>query len=839
MTRAGSPAREFDYDHWLQVCRQYVCGYGHTVKVAELGGDGNDTSFEQAMSNLGHAYLRDRAPGLLDHELGFQLIDRNQENTKAVGVFAFKVGSQDLFAPVFFLKGELKGHELLYLRQQDLFVPLKENWLNYIMNRKPNILGSGVSRQTSTMGVRQPDLNRLTRSPHKYASAMIPSVRPFLPVYAHLTSGSLQDALDDFTSHAHDRLDLGHFFKQASVQVLRAAVDLFQQKPHIAAAFDSWYGMETLRTAVKEAQARLSISSVLDSPTVNRNRIMPPVTGSVLDLVEKSAADGDKGPDVKQKIRIITWDASWVAPPDGLTEEDQERLLKETVLIEDRRSGDEVSVPLNIQVKNRLSNPPETGIYQVLTKLGEFEKCLVVCDPHGPEGRSSIVTVVRLDEGTRNWGNFKRHDVWVAGTAEKSIPGGEESWDDWFQELASGSLSVTNQSRFMLIGPRRNATCPFRVEKEIGSSHGTESYEVDFSDTCPGQEIALGLNSTRRATYPEFDTYDRWRDGQRIHLDAKGGTDLRSSRGDVYIPKGYKVLRVEPACEDKERDDDDRPISSCCGYGDRQSDTPPIMPGKLADATLLLMNKTASLKINCDGSRYSINNGKNLATVPALICLVQDHGFREDTGRELLKQARDRAVRLAGPFSCRVKYASPYLTDGGPAGPSIPDTTNGDYNPIGWRGPVMNEHRESLPVPDLAGAMTDPQIYNVNPDNQQEPMDSYGVSQAIQTGQKEIFDTSTIGSLLKAVRDDTLIDRYLPDLVKGMDRVGRILFMFYWRQDQFADRYGKQELPELEDSLRNTFESIGELVLFLKQKSIDPYPEENISDVNLQPIAGA
>jgi hypothetical protein len=120
-----------DWKHWLNVLKKHDRS---GVKTAELGGDGKDASFEQAFSNLAHAYLRDKAPTLLDHEIGFQLLDRNQENTKAVGVFAFKVGSSWVYAPVFFLNGDLKGHELLYIKNQDMFVPLKENWVNYIIN---------------------------------------------------------------------------------------------------------------------------------------------------------------------------------------------------------------------------------------------------------------------------------------------------------------------------------------------------------------------------------------------------------------------------------------------------------------------------------------------------------------------------------------------------------------------------------------------------------------------------------------------------------------------------------------------------------------------------------
>jgi len=186
----------------LSVLRNHTRGW---AKVAELGGDGQDIPFEQALSNLAHAYLRDKAPSLLEYEVGFQLLERNQENTKAVGVVAFKVGSQWLYIPIFFLRGELRGHELLYLKDQDMFVPLKENWLNYLLNRKPNILGDGTNKDTSSLGVMHPDLRQLSQSPEKRGSVQsrYPDwVQGFLPVMAYMatTHPNKQAKFDDITS---------------------------------------------------------------------------------------------------------------------------------------------------------------------------------------------------------------------------------------------------------------------------------------------------------------------------------------------------------------------------------------------------------------------------------------------------------------------------------------------------------------------------------------------------------------------------------------------------------------------------------------------------------------
>ena len=146
--------KESSLKHWLNVVRSHDRSQ---TKQADLGSKGDDTSFEQSFSNLAHAYLRDSAPKLLDHEIGFQLLDRNRENTKAVAVFAFKVGSMWLYAPVFFLNGDLKGHELLYIKNQDIFVPLKENWINYLINRKPNIMGDTTWCKGKVTGKRVED----------------------------------------------------------------------------------------------------------------------------------------------------------------------------------------------------------------------------------------------------------------------------------------------------------------------------------------------------------------------------------------------------------------------------------------------------------------------------------------------------------------------------------------------------------------------------------------------------------------------------------------------------------------------------------------------------------
>jgi len=60
---------------------------------------------------------------------------------------------------------------------------------------------------------------------------------------------------------------------------------------------------------------------------------------------------------------------------------------------------------------------------------------------------------------------------------------------------------------------------------------------------------------------------------------------------------------------------------------------------------------------------------------------------------------------------------------------------------------------------------------------------------------------------------------FIEDIIQGMDKVGRMLFLYYWHQDEFEDRYGKQDIKRLEEVLKEVFATTGDLVLFIKEKT--------------------
>jgi hypothetical protein len=299
--------------------------------------------------------------------------------------------------------------------------------------------------------------------------------------------------------------------------------------------------------------------------------------------------------------------------------------------------------------------------------------------------------------------------------------------------------------------------------------------------------------------------------------------------GDIFVPTGYKLLKVSRGEDDVEDADD----QDACGCG--ESDPPALMPGNLSDAQLLLMQKMSSMTVYHTGTQVTLNNAQ-MSPREALASLVGTHGLREKAARELLT----RAAKMR-KYSCHIKYADPYgapmMIHNAPTAPADPGPVMGGETIMGTSIPTQLGIDVGVPVAGMSASQTDRGVYN--PNTQLDNRMVNHVLDAAQTGQKEVFDTAMIGTMLRAVRDDGLVDRYMGELTKGLDKLGRILFMFYWHGDRFADRYGKADMPELEDSLRNAFEMLGDVILFLKQKTIEPYPEEASQDVDLSAVASS
>jgi hypothetical protein len=90
-----------------------------------------------------------------------------------------------------------------------------------------------------------------------------------------------------------------------------------------------------------------------------------------------------------------------------------------------------------------------------------------------------------------------------------------------------------------------------------------------------------------------------------------------------------------------------------------------------------------------------------------------------------------------------------------------------------------------------------------------------------QLGLKSLLDHGAVGSLTKVFDAGPFIQQYVDKLESSLDYLARLLFMLFWKPKDFADAFGSDDLPNLENKINGVFLSYGDIVLELRQSAGD------------------
>jgi hypothetical protein len=484
-----------------------------------------------------------------------------------------------------------------------------------------------------------------------------------------------------------------------------------------------------------------------------------------------------------------------IHPEPWMEEKQAQELARQGYLVEDSRPLEKLSAAAT-QRKQSLTNPTETGIYQLLTKGGTFVRTLIIIAPKGQREDKNNAIAVKIDgEG---YISTSAKNLFVKLPAES-----REDFLKWIDGRSGSSLD--SGSKYVLVSPSGEGSVAFRVY----SKGEDDSYEVWPEESC-------GCGGSWDGGYNDYH-------GKSLDFVRKReGRKFRFWDGTLEAPSDSISIKLSGS---------------------------DLEPGTLLDADVAVIEKTASLHIRVDGPEASINRQPATPKFAALKSLVLDHGFSVSDARDLLKQA-EMAGRVGNHFTARVVYgeASKFYKSAAPQGPggllnadgiSAPPFPEPDISQTPWSSGAMEqtpmEHTEQ--VGGLGAAYNDPSTYDQSPESIVDPMMMQQAQQAGASGQKELFDTSMLSQLSKGVRPQSRIQEWTRDLVQAMDRLGRILLLFYWHNDEFADRYGKNDLPDLEDAIRNAFDSLGEVALFLKEKDVEPLGGLQMGEASVDQIA--
>jgi hypothetical protein len=201
----------------------------------------------------------------------------------------------------------------------------------------------------------------------------------------------------------------------------------------------------------------------------------------------------------------------------------------------------------------------------------------------------------------------------------------------------------------------------------------------------------------------------------------------------------------------------------------------------------------SSLKIYSDHGGYAISSDSKqkfgLTKTAAVLHLVSDYGISAPSAKLMVSESSDKQGFAPKSNRYMLKVAERY---------SLQTAQPGSGSRRVFSQAPLETNNELMPARALEAAV-----------------------KASDSGVKEVMDVSILAGLASSKQSLEMIGEYVGDLIKAMDRLGRMLFLFYWRNEDFKDHYGQQDLIKLEDSLRDVFSSTGDLIIFLREKSVD------------------
>ena len=842
-----------------------------------------DSGFEIAFSEIAHAQLATKAPGLSSYLVGFQILDQDDDETRAAGVFGCKYEDSWLYCPAFFINGRVRGLEMIYVAKPDLFVPLTDAWVNFMLSHRGRTLGTYDTRTMGELGALGPDISPIADYPgrrrgfgwNKFASdetVIDPEWRmdPGHPVRRMFEKMNKLAGFDfDYAKAALSTVDLARAFGKAPSLALPLAAEMKANEKFAEAVFSFYSAADLFRPLVTEMRKSAAVALDKDGRPDGGGRKVPWIGWRSDDAADIWA--GIKTGKTSLKPSLVTEHQAKQAstPPvevitrknaeqfaAGLTEKEREAMMAGKVVVRDSRADSEVSKVVGSDVSGSLFNPGSmSGRYEMLVRPAGLMKVRYWSDPMTiGEGDTRYVGLI-LSEDNAKGGLVDRRAL----STTRELP---RDFDKLFSR-AEAIPAMRTGRMYVLIDDHGHASVPFKFLSRVEKGDETSSYyavvpdesmlKADFSLSRLGDRgPSLGRARDYDSDRPKVEHLDNGR--EKCYFGSPGAIyKTPSSTGGMDSGPGwrgnlryYSDWELERARRIIVLDDQHlgRPVPSgdtlCLPKGKWKvldlgwprgssgvdgPDFEPIEPGNAASLDQWLLQVTTPLKVVKSGGDYwfgSINERRRLNPDEALEHLIVGWGLR--------KEAAEHILANAGGLNSKwyVKKAEATATVSAPGFP--PYTAEYD-SLIG--SPAQRPQYNEVPVLGMRSQPRKRNDYRLSDDNEVKTL-----LQAAKDGRKDVFDVGNLTQLVKATDISELIDDFQPDMIRGLDRVGRVYYLFFWHYDAFNERYGKQDVLDLEESLRNVFKSLGDLVLFLKQKTIENNPVLRSMDIDLGGIVG-
>jgi hypothetical protein len=708
-----------------------------------------DDQIEGAFFQLAYQRLQDTLKKLIPYLVGFEIVKKNENNTKALGVFGFRSdGGQILFVPAFFVDGKVKPLDLLYSKNNEQFYPLNEDFAEMFV--KEEMLGLGDNSKENRSDI----MRDATQGDYRQMS-----VPPRTGRYA----------IASVVDYVKDSNDL----------TKKAFTELIEKDADFCESLLRFYPLEKIAEAI----------SIEDGKKYRKS-----------DKASKKIELVDLGN--KEKVK-------------KLTDSQKKTLMSQGYVIVDDRAPNEKSTFGAVDYLKKFINPPESGFYSYVTKLGGLRYGLILVRPKQLQQDFATDDVLVLDIESKDGSTYIKDHKQVFVKDQIRVQD-YSAVHKMMVDAAEGKPGYSNV--YVLINENLKATQPFRINANFKDASGIRRIAVEphsiWAD-CDGKGGAKDRPGSIH-DLPRGNFYNHPKKSKEVHLvmTKRQGDRLDYQDNTIYVPAGYKLLKITPACcfpgwretgfSGNENDGDAK-------AHEQKLRGEPGTPGKLH--AMLEDKNIFPMSVHTNGSEYfvDIKGAKKRYDDPikAKIAMVMDIGLDEKVAEELLDS-------LVPGFTKKGHLKMAYTGDIYPQPFEEQPYTNefgqSTYVGVGQENtlPTLDSYTGNPTRQDLG---TMPEVKGIDPRYVQDAI------RLAQSGQKEIFDTQMIGALAKYVSVGDKISEYLPSMVEAMDRLGRILFLLHWETDKFKEMYGRGDLPELVELVTSVLKNIGDLIIFLKRKS--------------------
>ena len=847
----------------------------------------NQRQCEDDFGSRAYQFVQDRAPALVPYMLGFEVVDRNEDGSKAVGIFGYKVDDDFYYIPCFFLNNQVRGVDMILNKKTNQFVPLTEKWIDYIVNKHSIRIGSPANNDVRDT-MRNPDLTFVQR-PQTALGKIAEDSSPWSPAEAwehvkEATAKLLSDAA--FNEMLSGAVSNGNVEKSAESRYVKD----FMEKvggPECMSSF--------LKTLHDVDFANSFLSLYKDAEAIFTDKL---VNASIhVDRMRKIAAS-------KPKVRIVDSTeglvkASQDVPASDVGEEDKPLTVEENArqivehdfTIEDSRNDEDVSKVTDekalVDFEHRFNPPDGVGRYNFMMSDGVSREGILLNSVMSPCCGKDMTFVVFEDDGNVLAEACPRSVV----TTEFEEDSAEDDKGDELKKLYDKAVPISDieigpsgrdsdAKPYLFIDEKGNAAGPFGIKFVLSDGDHVKFATGYFSDCQVTTPNSSGLEESYG--FMDWDLRDKFhdKDGRRdrngmccdkpccedcsdrdfITVGTFSGLPKKTSAG-VIIPNDWKALELKvvrrwaPYIENEKPEDRQvREAKYAKEYAEFKSKY------TFASAIDILEEMRSEgierIKVASDGVDYTFKvDGAPKAHGPmgykaAAVDLVTRFGLRprrafsvlskvasEGSVRLLVKvpwlvdsgktekKAQDNLVNVAmpapleqipsiDPYSGIPVYQSPYV-----------DMTQGQFTGVPGLPPEGGMTRGI----NIGGEMERTMGQDAYPDEHNDsmngalPIDEEArrlAEEAAAAGQRHVFDQAAIGGLAKVYDTASVVDSYIPDFMDTIDRLGRILFLFYWKHEDFNQRYGNDDMVQMEDRLRNVFKQMGELTLGLKEKAV-------------------